>query len=65
LVDLIVGYYFAEVLFAVECIVQGGRYPQGAEAGDDVLGKVRPFLKETPQEGTAKLRASKTIAITP
>ena len=35
------------------------------EAGDDVLGKVRPFLKETPQEGTAKLRASKTIAVTP
>ena len=35
------------------------------EAGDDVLGKVRPFLKETAQEGTAKLRASKTIAITP
>jgi hypothetical protein len=35
------------------------------EAGDDVLGKVRPFLKETPQEGTAKLRPSKTIAITP
>src|SRR5258707_11757100 len=35
------------------------------EAGDDVLGKVRPFLKETPHEGTAKLRASKTIAVTP
>jgi hypothetical protein len=35
------------------------------EAGDDVLGKVRPFLKETAQEGTAKLRASKTIAISP
>jgi hypothetical protein len=35
------------------------------EAGDDVLGKVRPFLKETPQEGTAKQRASKTIAVTP
>jgi hypothetical protein len=35
------------------------------EAGDDVLGKVRPFLKETPQEVTAKQRASKTIAVTP
>jgi hypothetical protein len=35
------------------------------EAGDDVLGKVRPFLKETPQELTAKQRASKTIAVTP
>jgi hypothetical protein len=35
------------------------------EAGDDVLGKVRPFLKETLQEGTPKQRASKTIAVTP
>src|SRR5260221_1111976 len=35
------------------------------EAGDDVLGKVRPFLKETPQEVTAKQRAGKTIAVTP
>jgi hypothetical protein len=35
------------------------------EAGDDVLGKVRPFLKETPQEVTAKQRPSKTIAVTP
>src|SRR5260221_5716927 len=35
------------------------------EAGDDVLGKVRPFLNKTPQELTAKQRASKAIAVTP
>jgi hypothetical protein len=35
------------------------------EAGDDVLGKVRPFLKETLQEEMAKQRARKTIAVTP
>jgi hypothetical protein len=35
------------------------------EAGDDVISKIMLFLKETPQEGTAKQRARKKIAVTP